>query len=89
MTMTNTVERRPPVELTEGATLPAAAQQWLMFIEAMEEMYGSLAIVQGEPSARHTPGELRVVAEIAASLGIRPDDAPVQMAQAAGADEST
>ncbi len=67
--------------LPEPAGQADAVQQWMAFVEAMEEMYGSLAIVQGEPSARHTPDELRAVAEIAASLGIRPDDAPALIAQ--------
>ena len=58
----------------EPCDLPAAVEQWMAFITAQEQRYASLAATQGEALVPHTPEELRAVTELAAALGIHPDD---------------
>src|SRR3712207_5912579 len=47
---------------------------WVAFIAAQESWYESLAVRAGLPYTRHTPDELRVAGEVAATFGVRPPE---------------
>ena len=58
----------------EPCDQPDAVQQWRAYIAAQEQRYASLAAVQGDALVPHTPAELHAVAELAAALGIHPNE---------------
>ena len=62
-----------PASLDAPQVTPEQTEPWVAFITAMDHRYASLARREGRPYTRHTPEELRAVAELAAALGIQPD----------------
>ena len=58
----------------EPCDQPEAVEQWMAFITAQEQRYAPLAAAQGDALVPHTPTELHAVAELAAALGIQPDE---------------
>lgn len=58
-------------------------EEWIAFIARMEDLYEHLARARGEPYVRHTAEELRVIAALAAAVGLRPEEAVAR----AGPDE--